>query len=224
MPTEKEVYDQHADSYEQLISREDFEGNILKTIQEITSLNGLDVIDLGAGTGRLACLLAPHVNSMRAYDASAHMLEITSQRLKKMGLANWETAVADHRATPAETASADLVVSGWSFAYLWVWGNLEALEAGWGELARILRPNGLIILLETLGTGNKSPIQVEHLKEYYAWLEQKGFQQKAIRTDYQFKDEEEAQRLIKFFFGEEMISKLEDTRMPECTGVWWRRI
>ena len=73
------------------------------------------MVELGAGTGRLTRLLAPYVKSIKAFDASAHMLETAAESLREMGLTNWSTEVADHRQIPVEDASADLVISGWSF-------------------------------------------------------------------------------------------------------------
>jgi hypothetical protein len=38
---------------------------------------------------------------------------------------------------------------------------------------------------------------------------------------------EEAVELAGFFFGEEMADRVREERLvilPECTGVWWRRI
>ncbi len=58
MPTEKEVYQKYADQYERLIQREDYQGNILREIEKLVSLEDLDVVDLGVGTGRLELLLS----------------------------------------------------------------------------------------------------------------------------------------------------------------------
>ena len=52
MPTEKEVYQAHADQYERLVRREDYQNNLLAAIEEYCPLAGLDVVELGAGTGR----------------------------------------------------------------------------------------------------------------------------------------------------------------------------
>jgi ubiquinone/menaquinone biosynthesis C-methylase UbiE len=95
------------------------------------------------------------------------------------------------------------------------------------EMKRVLKPDGQIILFESLGTGNETPIQLEHLKDYYPWLDQAGFQSKWIRTDYQFESVDEAADLAGFFFGPEMADWMRANEMvilPECTGVWWRSI
>ena len=45
MPTEKEVYQYHADWYERLILAEDYQGNIEKEIAKIRDPKGLDIIE-----------------------------------------------------------------------------------------------------------------------------------------------------------------------------------
>jgi SAM-dependent methyltransferase len=81
MPDNKTVYSHYADEYEALIAREDYQGNILRTLEEIVpDLRTRFVLDLGAGTGRLARLLAPHVTRVRAFDESAGMLRVCRPR------------------------------------------------------------------------------------------------------------------------------------------------
>jgi ubiquinone/menaquinone biosynthesis C-methylase UbiE len=230
MPTEKEVYEQHAGQYERLIQREDYQNNILSAIESYCSLDGIDVVELGAGTGRLTRFLAPHVKSIKAFDASAHMLETAAQSLREMCLTNWSTEVADHRQIPVKDASADLVISGWAFCYLAVWGGevwKSALDDGLREIERIARPSGTVIIIETLGTGEEKPNPPEHLSKYFDWLTGTGFERGWIRTDYRFESLEEAVELSTFFFGEEMGGKVREKNwqtLPECTGIWWRKI
>lgn len=227
---QRKIYQSEGERYEALISREDHQGNIPRVIDEIINVDGLDVIDLGAGTGRLTLILAPRAKSIRAFDVSAEMLRVCRERLIASGPANWQVDVADHRHLPVEDHSVDLVVSGWSVSYLAVWNpdqpNQE-LDKWLVEMRRVLRKAGTIILFESLGTGNESPVRLEHVESTYQWLDENGFQNKWIRTDYQFESLDEAADLAGFFFGADMADRVREGRLvilPECTGVWWRKI
>ena len=230
MPTQEEIYKTEGDKYEALIAREDYQGNILKSLREITDLDNRLVLDLGAGTGRLACMLAPYVSRIRAFDISDEMLRVCKQKFTASGLSNWQVDIADHRQLPVPDQSADLVVSGWSVSYLAVWNPdtwREEMEKWLGEMKRVLRPGSFIVLFESLGTGNESPIKLDHLKDFYPWLDEVGFRSKWIRTDYKFESVAEAEELSRFFFGDELGDKVRDKKwviLPECTGVWWLRM
>ena len=227
MPTEQEVYSSHAREYEELVSHEDYHGNILQAIRAIAPLSNADVVDLGAGTGRLACLLQAHVHRVIACDLSPHMLRIARDKLRK-GHGEWLAAAADHRHLPLPIHSADLVVSGWSVSYVTVWypDDWSAQADAWlEETRRVLRKGGHVILLESLGTGNEEPQRLPHLENFYGWLDRAGFRSTWIRTDYQFETPEAAARIAGFFFGDEMKQRILCewlTILPECTGVWWR--
>ncbi len=230
MTDHKEIYQQEGVQYQRLIDREDYRGNLLPALKKILALNGLDVLDLGSGTGRLAHLLAPDVRSVHALDRSPHMLGVAVERLRNQGLGTWQVTAGDHRRLPLEDNSADLVVSGWSVCYLVVWEDKKwkpELESAFLEIRRVLRPGGMIIIFETLGTGNEQPEEPDKFREYFGFLEHQGFQRSWIRTDYQFDSHGEARELANFFFGEEILSKIgkePQPILPECTGIWWLRL
>jgi ubiquinone/menaquinone biosynthesis C-methylase UbiE len=227
---QRKIYQSEGDRYQALITPEDYQGNIPHAIDEIINVDGLDAFDLGAGTGRLTLQLVPRVKSIHAFDLSAEMLRVCRERLLASGLSNWQVNVADHRRLPVQDHSADLVVSGWSVAYLAVWNSetwRNELEKWMYEMKRMLKPSGKIILFESLGTGNETPVQLEHLKNYYAWLDEAGFENKWIRTDFKFESVEEAAESLGFFFGEEMSNRIREKGsaiVPECTGVWWKSV
>lgn len=227
---QRQIYQNDGDRYEALIAREDYQRNIEKALDEIVRVEGLDVLDLGAGTGRLAVMLAPRTKSMRAFDVSEEMLRVCRQKFEAKGLFNWQVDVADHRSIPVADQSADLVLSGWSVAYLYVWHPetwKDELEKWLGEMKRILRPGSFIVLFESLTTGSEIPVKLAHLQDYYPWLDEAGFQNKWIRTDYKFESVDEAEELSRFFFGDELGDKVRQNKwviLPECTGVWWLMI
>jgi len=230
MPTHREIYLQHAHQYEALVSREDYQGNILRALEAVVPTAGLDIIDVGAGTGRLASLLSPTANRIFAFDLSSHMLAVARGKLALAGGKRPAlTAAADHRRLPLPTRAADLMVAGWSVSYVATWHpdtwQVE-LESWLAEARRVLRSGGHVVLFESLGTGNDVPERLPHLLKFYDWLDGAGFQSTWIRTDYRFETPELANELSRFFFGDEILDKVRRgafTTLPECTGVWWRR-
>jgi ubiquinone/menaquinone biosynthesis C-methylase UbiE len=229
MPDFKTIYAQHAESYDRLVAREDYQGSLLRTISQIRPLAGIDVVELGAGTGRFTRMLAPYIASIRAFDASQHMLDVAATTLERGGWNNWRLGVADSRALPVGDATADLTLAGWTFGHMTEWFPetwREEIGRAIGEMRRALRPGGTAIIVETLGTGRETPRPpVERLAVYYTMLEREyGFAATWIRTDYRFESSAEADELTSFFFGAPAPTiPADDGRVivPECTGVWW---
>jgi ubiquinone/menaquinone biosynthesis C-methylase UbiE len=224
------IYAHHADQYEALVTREDCEGHILPALQAISPLAGLDVVEFGAGTGRLTTLLAPLVKSIRAFDVSSAMLDVARARLQRGGWSNWRAEIGDNRALPAETASADVAIQGWSFGHFCGWYPdtwRDEIGKAVQEMRRVLRSGGTAIMLETLGTGRESPQPPsDSLAAYYKMLEDElGFSVTWIRTDYRFESLAEAERLTRFFFGDALAEAVKANHwviLPECTGIWWQ--
>jgi ubiquinone/menaquinone biosynthesis C-methylase UbiE len=225
MPDHKTIYNEAAANYELLVSREDYQGNLLRAIRGVLLLAGIDVVETGAGTGRVTRLLAPLVNSIAAFDSSTHMLEVATGTLTAGGWHNWHTGVADHRHLPVEDASADLCIAGWSICYLVDWNRQDwktPVDQALAEMERALKPGGSIVIIETQGTGFTTPHPPAHLVKYYQYLVALGFRDKWFRTDYRFASPQEALQSSTFFFGEEIARQIDGVILPECTGLWWR--
>lgn len=229
MPDHEQVYAGETRRYDDMISREDPDGAIPGALEAIVDPAGLDVVDVGAGTGRLARLLAPKAKSVVLVDRSGEMLKTAAAKLHEAGHSNWTIRVADQRYLPLPDLSADLVVSGWSICYVASShqpDHRSNLAAVMREIGRVLRPGGTAVIFETLGTGFSEPNPPDFLADYFLLLEgEYGFEGRWIRTDYRFASSEEARDLSAFFFGEEMLVALrgaDGTDLPECTGVWWR--
>jgi ubiquinone/menaquinone biosynthesis C-methylase UbiE len=230
MPTFEEIYAEHAEMYDRLVEREDIRGNLITAIQNAHPLANAEVVEFGAGTGRVTRQLVPLVKHVRAFDNSAHMLSVAQRRLEQTGFTNWSLEVADNRSIPVADASADISIAGWTFGHQTEW-NVERWQAEIGtavdEMLRVLRPEGTAIIIETMGTGNRVPAPpTPQLAAYYAWLEQeRGFSYTWIRTDYHFESVDEGIELFRFFFGDalaELVARENNVVISECTGVWWR--
>lgn len=101
-----------------------------------------DVVDLGAGPGKMSLALAARGLAVRAVEPSAAMRTQLRAAVASHTTHEGGTALVDARAeaTGLPTASADLVVS----AQAWHWFDGEA--AG-GEAARLLRPGGALAIV-----------------------------------------------------------------------------
>jgi ubiquinone/menaquinone biosynthesis C-methylase UbiE len=226
----QEIYGRQAADYDRLVTREDYLGNILPRLEAIRPLSGLGVIELGAGTGRLTRLISPCVRTILALDRSEHMLEFARRRSSALGGQSWDAVAADSRRLPLAGGRADLVIAGWSLGHFVGWHERSwrgEIALTLSEMKRMLRPGGTAIILETLGTGHEAPRPpTEGLAAYYTVLEDEhDFSSTWIRTDYQFDSLEEAERLVRFFFGPELAARVAEEELiilPECTGIWWR--
>jgi len=223
------IYDDHADRYDELVAAEDVDHNLLPALQAVCSLDGALVVEAGAGTGRLTRIMRSAGARVIATEIAPAMIGEATRRLGAGP--NWTAAVADARALPVADGVADLAVAGWVLGHFRSWMAdrwQHEIGRGLSELARVVRPGGAVIIIETLGTGFETPRPPnDQLAEYYAWLESHGFQRNAIRTDYAFGSVQEAARVCGFFFGDAFGKTVRDSdwaRVPECTGVWSRTV
>ncbi len=226
------IYNTQAILYDRLVAREDYQGNILRALKQIRPLAGLELVELGAGTGRLTRLLAPVVGRICSMDISGHMLSLARQQMTRSELRNWETAIADNRRLPVKSQCADIAIVGWSLGHFVGWypdSWPQEIGLALAEMKRVLRFGGTLIILETQGTGQETPHPpAPGLSAYYQWLEQTHrFSTTWIRTDYRFDSPEEAKALLSFFFGGELAGRIMRPNtdiVPECTGIWWLTI
>lgn len=226
------IYRQHANLYEALIAREDYQQRLLPAIAAVCSQEEAQVVEMGVGTGRLTRLLAPVARSIVGFDASRHMLEEARRQLSRTGCHNVSLAVADNRHVPIRSGCAHLAIEGWSLGHLTGWypdtWRVEIKRAV-DEMLRLVMPGGTAIILETLGAGREDPYPpATALAEFYEYLEyERGFSRTWLRTDYQFQSLSEAETLTRFFFGGELAQRVVDEKwvvLPECTGLWWRQV
>jgi SAM-dependent methyltransferase len=226
MAEHENVYKNESERYHALVSFEDYNHNLTTGIYDLLGKGFPLVLETGAGTGRVTEILLPLSGNVVAFDLSTGMLNTAhrNNRFSKKSFPGF--ASADHRFLPVINRAFDWVVSGWSVCYLVSW-NAETwkqeVNRALVEFSRVLTADGKILLIETLGTGLTSPNPPEKLVEYLDYLGFLGFKRQLIRTDYRFPDKQTAHQLVEFFFGKDMLSKIQQQTqpiLPECTGLW----
>lgn len=232
MPDQFTIYRQQADRYDRLTAYEDYEHNLYPALTAIRSFERADVVEWGAGTGRVSALVAPVARSIIAGDLNASMLKVAAAKYRQFEQLKWQTIVMEHRRVPLPDRIADVAIAGWTLCYLarkfcgetWQRQLTQAID----QMRRVLRPGGTIIIIETLGTGETEPKPpADWFAEYFQFLENElGFNSTWIRTDLKFDSLDQAAAMISFFFGDnwdEIVRRNNWLITPECTGLWWRR-
>jgi len=231
MPAFSEIYLLHADSYDELVSHEDYPGNLNVRLASLFDFSGKTFIEPGTGTGRLTGFYIEKAARTLCLDLSSHMLERAARNLERFGdkivfdiCDNLALHTLDHRA--------DFVIEGWSFGHCAAASGTE-LEAVTDYLVanslRLLNPGGTAIFIETLGTNVTEPrAPGKVLSDFYGLLENRhGFTREIVSTDYRFTDYGEAARIMGNFFGDAMKSAVEEKKeriIPEFTGIWHRKV
>jgi ubiquinone/menaquinone biosynthesis C-methylase UbiE len=106
----------------------------------ISALSGKTVLEMGTGTGRWTTLLAQREAAVAGLDISHSMLLVAREKLRRAGLdGNVFLLQGDGRALPMRDDSCDGVVS------INVFTHIPDHAATIGEIARVLKPGGLLI-------------------------------------------------------------------------------
>jgi len=130
--------------------------------------------DLGCGTGRLARLLSPFAHTVIALDRSPEMLEVARRRTRDFK--NVQVREGELEALPFEDASLDVAILALVLHYV------VDPEVALGELYRVLRPGGRLLVLD-MQPHNRTAFREEmgHVwlgfsaTELQGWLQGAGF-------------------------------------------------
>lgn len=226
----RQIYASSADDYDRLVSAEDAAGRLGPAIDAIVRLEGADVLEVGAGTGRVTRLLLERGARVVACEPSGAMLDVARERLGQSE--RCELRQVSVQELVVEPAGFDLALAGWVLGHFVCWHAprwREEIGVALDRMARSIRPGGVLLVIETLGTGETEPRPpTTALAEYYEWLERaRGLTRTAIRTDYRFDDVETAAAVTGAFFGASFADRVRQERwttVPECTGLWASRM
>ncbi len=116
-----------------------------KVLKLVAQTNPDSILDIATGTGDLAILMtATQATKIVGLDISAGMLEVGQKKIEKRKLSHKiEMVLGDSERIPFEDNSFDAITVAFGVR------NFENLEKGLAEIKRVLKPNGIFVILET---------------------------------------------------------------------------
>ena len=116
-----------------------------KVLQIVAQSNPKTILDIATGTGDLAILMAKtDAEKIVGLDISAGMLEVGVKKIADKNLSHTiEMILGDSENMPFEDNSFDAITVAFGVR------NFETLEKGLTEILRVLKSNGVFVILET---------------------------------------------------------------------------
>ncbi len=116
-----------------------------KVLKLVSDKNPKTVLDIATGTGDLALLMTKtSAEKIIGLDISAGMLEVGRKKIEAKNLSSKiEMLLADSENMPFENNTFDAITVAFGVR------NFETLEKGLSEILRVLKPNGIFVILET---------------------------------------------------------------------------
>ncbi|QSW90848.1 MULTISPECIES: bifunctional demethylmenaquinone methyltransferase/2-methoxy-6-polyprenyl-1,4-benzoquinol methylase UbiE [Flavobacterium] len=116
-----------------------------KVLKIVSDTKPKTILDIATGTGDLAILMAKtNAEKIIGLDISAGMLEVGKKKVEDKKLSNViDLVLGDSENIPFEDNHFDAITVGFGVR------NFENLEKGFAEILRVLKPNGIFVILET---------------------------------------------------------------------------
>ncbi len=116
-----------------------------KVLKMVSDKNPNSILDIATGTGDLAILMTKtKAEKIIGLDISDGMLEVGRQKILAQNLSNRiEMVLGDSEKMPYNDNSFDAITVAFGVR------NFENLEVGLAEILRVLKPNGIFVILET---------------------------------------------------------------------------
>lgn len=111
----------------------------------VSAKNPETILDIATGTGDLAILMTKtNAKKIIGLDISAGMLEVGRKKIEQKKLSDRiEMVLGDSENIPFEDNRFDAITVAFGVR------NFETLEKGLAEILRVLKPNGIFVILET---------------------------------------------------------------------------
>ncbi|MCK7557662.1 bifunctional demethylmenaquinone methyltransferase/2-methoxy-6-polyprenyl-1,4-benzoquinol methylase UbiE [Chitinophaga sedimenti] len=163
--------EQIASMFDQIAFRYDFLNHFMSlgidkiwrkiALKKLKDIQPKTILDVATGTGDLAIAANKmlHPEKITGIDISAGMLELGRQKIQKLGLSDKITLeLGDSETISFPDATFDAITVAFGVR------NFENLKQGLGEMRRVLKPGGKVVILEF---SNPTVFPVKQLYNFY---------------------------------------------------------
>lgn len=148
----------------------------ISEITSITSLDGRTVADIGAGSGRIAFLLAPHAQTVFAIEPSASFRSFMKEKAAKQKVDNLFVMDGTLNSIPLPHDSLDVLITsnaiGWS------------LEEELKEIERVVRPGGYAFHLLQSDVQQEDPLRERMTSEPWNYHYTQNKHERSVKIKY----------------------------------------
>jgi ubiquinone/menaquinone biosynthesis C-methylase UbiE len=218
-----QFYESLSDVYEEFSKHQDKDGKIADFLNNYT--NGKDVLDFGCGTGKFIHQVAPSSKSYTGIDVADGQLLFSKSKAKEHD--NVHVFKYSGEKIPLVSNSMDVIFATWVLGSI---HNLELREKLLSELKRILRPNGvLLVVTNNIGGDFKHIIEEgfgdEKTLHKLNWMTNFELEiYKPLTIHFEFKSIDHAQGIFTKIWGARIAQKIRShTFSHEVLVLKWER-
>ncbi len=214
---DSKAYYENNDYYEIFSQAEDYENKVKDYLDNI-SKNKI-VLDAGCGTGKFLNVLENNASKYIGIDLSNNQL----LKAKTKSISNNSEFICSNLSKiPLEDNSIDLIVSSWVLGTI---TDIEERNNAINELKRLLKPNGIIVLVENSENSEFEIIRGRdkdsRTKDYNDWILKNNFILDCkFNTYFKFESLEEAKKCFEVIYGSKIASKIPSNKINHTIDIY----
>ncbi len=214
---DSKAYYENNDYYEIFSQAEDYESKVAEYLNSI-SKNKV-VLDAGCGTGKFLKVLENNAKEYIGIDLSNDQL--SKAKIKSTNKRS-KFICSNLSKIPLDDGSIDLIISSWVLGTI---TDIEERNNVVCELKRILKSNGIIILVENSENSEFEIIRGRdkdtRTKEYNDWILENDFILDCkFNTYFKFKSLEEAKKCFEVIYGSKIASKIASDKIEHKIDIY----
>lgn len=196
---------------------------MLDAMRSVRDWAGLDVLDIGCGTGFHLPMFARTARRVHGVEPHRDLAAVASRRTRRVD--NVAVSVGLAEALPIAPASVDVMHARWAYFHA------PGSEPGLAELDRVMRRGGAAFVIDndaersTFGEWFRRGFPDASVPPEF-WTS-RGWQRERITTSWEFGERADFEAVVRIEFprqvAEGIVAEYDGTTVDYAVNVWWRR-